>query len=186
MTLDHLSGGRIVLPVGLGALDDPGFGGVGEPTDRRIRAELLDESLEILTRAWSGAPFTYEALPDGGDGLPSAFGAAAAHSDLGGCHLAPVKSVDRAPPLRRHHAVSRRPDGGRRGDLTTSGRWWPRRAQGRALTSSSKERPRPMTRKPRGSVLPLAEAGATWWIESPWEAPSVADLRQRIAAGPPR
>ena len=60
MTLDHLSGGRIVLPVGLGALDDPGFGGVGEPTDRRIRAELLDESLEILTRAWSGAPFSYE------------------------------------------------------------------------------------------------------------------------------
>ena len=38
----------------------------------------------------------------------------------------------------------------------------------------------------RESVLPLAEAGATWWIESPWEAPSVADLRQRIAAGPPR
>ena len=32
-----------------------------------------------------------------------------------------------------------------------------------------------MTRKPRGSVLPLAEAGATWWIESPWEAPSVAE-----------
>src|ERR687889_1371412 len=60
MTLDHLSGGRIVLPVGLGALDDSGFGGVGEATDRRIRAELLDESLEILTRAWSGAPFAYE------------------------------------------------------------------------------------------------------------------------------
>ena len=38
----------------------------------------------------------------------------------------------------------------------------------------------------REHVLPLAEAGATWWIESPWEAPSVAGLRQRIAAGPPR
>jgi hypothetical protein len=38
----------------------------------------------------------------------------------------------------------------------------------------------------RERVLPLAEAGATWWIESPWEAPSVASLRQRIAAGPPR
>jgi hypothetical protein len=34
-------------------------------------------------------------------------------------------------------------------------------------------------------VLPLAEAGATWWVESPWENASVASLRERIAAGPP-
>jgi alkanesulfonate monooxygenase SsuD/methylene tetrahydromethanopterin reductase-like flavin-dependent oxidoreductase (luciferase family) len=40
--LDHLSGGRLVLPVGLGAVDDGGFGKVGEPTDRKTRAELLD------------------------------------------------------------------------------------------------------------------------------------------------
>lgn len=40
--------------VGLGALDDGGFGKVGEPTDRRVRARLLDESLEILTGLWSG------------------------------------------------------------------------------------------------------------------------------------
>ena len=56
MTLDHLSGGRLVLPVGLGALDDGGFSKVGEPTDRKVRAELLDESLEILTGLWSGGP----------------------------------------------------------------------------------------------------------------------------------
>ena len=48
MTLDHLSGGRLVLAVGLGAVDDDGFSKVGEPTDRRVRARLLDESLEIL------------------------------------------------------------------------------------------------------------------------------------------
>jgi hypothetical protein len=37
----------------------------------------------------------------------------------------------------------------------------------------------------REKVQPLAEAGATWWIESPWETASVASLRARIAAGPP-
>ena len=60
MTLDRLSGGRLVLPVGLGALDDAAFGNVGEPTDAKIRAELLDESLEILEGLWSGEPFAYE------------------------------------------------------------------------------------------------------------------------------
>src|SRR5215467_12588602 len=58
-SVDHLSSGRLILPVGLGALDDGGFGKVGEPTDRRVRAELLDESLDILTGLWSGSPFSY-------------------------------------------------------------------------------------------------------------------------------
>src|SRR5262245_6897451 len=60
MTLDRLSGGRLVLPVGLGALDDAAFGNVGEPTDARTRAELLDESLAILDGLWSGRPFAFE------------------------------------------------------------------------------------------------------------------------------
>ena len=32
MSVDRLSGGRLVVPVGLGALDDGAFGNVGEPT----------------------------------------------------------------------------------------------------------------------------------------------------------
>jgi alkanesulfonate monooxygenase SsuD/methylene tetrahydromethanopterin reductase-like flavin-dependent oxidoreductase (luciferase family) len=60
IALHHLSGGRLVLPVGLGALDDGGFAKVGEPIDRRVRARLLDESLGILTGLWSGEPFSYE------------------------------------------------------------------------------------------------------------------------------
>jgi alkanesulfonate monooxygenase SsuD/methylene tetrahydromethanopterin reductase-like flavin-dependent oxidoreductase (luciferase family) len=54
MTLDRLSGGRLVLPVGLGTLDDGGFSKVGEPTDRKVRAGRLDEGLEILAGLWSG------------------------------------------------------------------------------------------------------------------------------------
>src|SRR5215203_5366850 len=60
VALDHLSGGRLVLPVGLGALEDGGFSKVGEPKDKKVRARLLDESLEILTGLWSGEPFSYE------------------------------------------------------------------------------------------------------------------------------
>src|SRR3989442_15715572 len=46
-TLDRLSGGRLVLPVGLGAADEAdlarGVTKFGEPTDRRLRARRLAE-----------------------------------------------------------------------------------------------------------------------------------------------
>ncbi len=61
VTLDHLSNGRLILAVGLGAAgDDAGFYKVGEAMDIKIRAQLLDESLEILTGLWSGQPFSYD------------------------------------------------------------------------------------------------------------------------------
>jgi alkanesulfonate monooxygenase SsuD/methylene tetrahydromethanopterin reductase-like flavin-dependent oxidoreductase (luciferase family) len=53
ITLDHLSGGRVTLTVGLGAID-VGFDTFGEAVDRKERAELLDESLEIMTGLWAG------------------------------------------------------------------------------------------------------------------------------------
>jgi alkanesulfonate monooxygenase SsuD/methylene tetrahydromethanopterin reductase-like flavin-dependent oxidoreductase (luciferase family) len=56
-TLDRLSGGRLTVGAGLGS---DKFGGefslTGEETDERRRARMLDESLEILTAAWSGEP----------------------------------------------------------------------------------------------------------------------------------
>lgn len=58
VTVDHLSGGRVILSVGLGATDT-GFEAFGEVTDRKQRAELLDEGLEILTGLWRGQPFSY-------------------------------------------------------------------------------------------------------------------------------
>ncbi len=59
VTLDHLSQGRVILSVGLGALDT-GFGAFGEVADRKTRAELLDEGLDILTGLWQGQPFNYQ------------------------------------------------------------------------------------------------------------------------------
>ncbi len=60
VSLDQLSGGRLILPVGLGWLGDGAFSKVGEELDRKKRAQMLDESLEILQGLWSGQPFSYE------------------------------------------------------------------------------------------------------------------------------
>jgi hypothetical protein len=57
-TLDNLSNGRVILSVGLGAVET-GFAEFGEVTSRAERAELLDEGLEILTGLWSGVPFEH-------------------------------------------------------------------------------------------------------------------------------
>ena len=64
VTLDHLSQGRLILPVGLGAGGDWGFTKVGEELDRKIRAERLDEGLAILAGLWSGQAFSYEGSHD--------------------------------------------------------------------------------------------------------------------------
>jgi alkanesulfonate monooxygenase SsuD/methylene tetrahydromethanopterin reductase-like flavin-dependent oxidoreductase (luciferase family) len=61
LTVDHLSKGRLVIPVGMGAVDDGGFSRVHpEVTDLRTRAERLDETLEIMKLAWRGEAFSYD------------------------------------------------------------------------------------------------------------------------------
>lgn len=59
-TVDHLSGGRLILGVGLGVPAAEEFGTFGEPTDDRERADLLDEGLEVMLGMWSGEPFSFE------------------------------------------------------------------------------------------------------------------------------
>ena len=59
VTLDHLSNGRVTLPVGLGTVEDGGYRNVGEELDRKKRAQMLDESLEIINGLWSGEPFSF-------------------------------------------------------------------------------------------------------------------------------
>ena len=57
-TLDLLSGGRAILGVGLGAPAGE-FSLFGEPASARVRAELLDEGLDVLAGLCAGEPFTY-------------------------------------------------------------------------------------------------------------------------------
>jgi hypothetical protein len=60
VTLDHLSKGRMILGVGLGYSAAAEFEQFGEEGDARVRADKLDECLDILTGLWSGTPFSYQ------------------------------------------------------------------------------------------------------------------------------
>jgi alkanesulfonate monooxygenase SsuD/methylene tetrahydromethanopterin reductase-like flavin-dependent oxidoreductase (luciferase family) len=190
VTLDHLSGGRLVLPVGLGALDDGGFSKVGEPTDRKVRAELLDESLEILTGLWNGEPFSYEGEHyrlEEMTFLPPPVQRPRIPIWVVGAWPS-KKSMDRA--LRYEGLLA----------YTTRGEVTPEDIRAmRAYVEENKEvdgtfdivwegvTPGDDLEQAASMVRPFAEAGATWWIESPWSPPNEPeDLRHRIGQGPPR
>ena len=59
-TLDQLSNGRVIISVGLGEPAKVEFSMFGEQADPKIRAEKLDESLDILNGLWKGEPFSYK------------------------------------------------------------------------------------------------------------------------------
>jgi len=189
MTLDRLSGGRLVLPVGLGTLDDGGFSKVGEPTDRRVRARLLDESLDILTGLWSGEPFSYEGE----------------HYRLEEMTFLP-RPVQRpripiwvvgAWPSEKSMNRALRYDGLLA--YTTRGEVTPEDIRAmKAYVEENRSQDTPFDIIWEGEtpgddperaaqiVRPFAEAGVTWWIESRWTPPNEPeDLRARIRQGPP-
>jgi len=60
IALDRLSGGRFVLGVGLGGDNGGELSKLGEVTEARTRAEMLDESLDLLRRLWSGETVTHD------------------------------------------------------------------------------------------------------------------------------
>jgi Luciferase-like monooxygenase len=62
--VDQLSGGRMILGVGLGETRetvavDASLVAFGERPDARRRGEMLDEGLEILAGLWTGEPFSF-------------------------------------------------------------------------------------------------------------------------------
>ena len=53
-TLDRLSGGRLIVGAGLGNPYEQ-FTAFGHEADLKVRAEMVDEFLDLLTRLWSGS-----------------------------------------------------------------------------------------------------------------------------------
>ncbi|MDX1690230.1 MAG: LLM class flavin-dependent oxidoreductase [Acidimicrobiia bacterium] len=73
VTLDHLSGGRLTLGVGIGWPPRNDFGRFGDAEDNRVRGRQLDEGLEVLTALWSGEDVVHRGdhyLADGVRFLP--------------------------------------------------------------------------------------------------------------------
>ncbi len=58
VSLDHLSGGRLVVGVGAGGGQEQ-FGDLGDEASQRVRGEMLDEALEIVDGLWRGESFQY-------------------------------------------------------------------------------------------------------------------------------
>ncbi len=195
--LDNLSGGRVILSVGLGALDT-GFAEFGEETDRKVRAELLDEGLAILDGLWRGQPFNFQGQ----------------HYQV---KATTRKDLDPPPPVQKPRipvwvvGAWPRPKSMRRvlqwdgllpNVMDEAGQHVQMKPDHvRAMKAYVDERRAATTPfdivaegvTPAGDpaaaadkVHPWAEAGATWWIEALWEVPGRADWEARLTAGPPR
>lgn len=196
MTVDHLSHGRLILPVGLGALDDGGFAKVGEPTDRKTRAALLDESLAILSGLWSGQPFSFHGEHyhlDEMTFLPPPVQSPRIPIWVVGVWPAP-KSMERV--LRYDGLLPAvRGEDGKPADVTPDAirAMAAYIAERRSATTSpfdivmEGETPGDDLDAAAAIVRPFAEAGATWWTESRWDFSIPMDaIRARVRQGPPR
>jgi alkanesulfonate monooxygenase SsuD/methylene tetrahydromethanopterin reductase-like flavin-dependent oxidoreductase (luciferase family) len=67
-TLDALSGGRVVFGAGIGGVPKE-FGAFGEEVDARVRAEMLDEGLDIVSRLWAGVEVRHQGRHYSVDGV---------------------------------------------------------------------------------------------------------------------
>lgn len=194
-TLDNLSGGRVILSVGLGAVDT-GFREFGEVTDRKQRVELMEEGLEIVCGLWAGQPFNY----------------AGKHYTIEECNFYPPpppvqkpripiwmvgawpfqKSLRRALRYDGLLPVSIHPETRAIEDMTPA-----RLRQIAEFAADQRAADQPYDIIWEGQtpgadpaqaaeiVYPWAQAGATWWIEALWGAEDPAAVLERIQHGPP-
>jgi alkanesulfonate monooxygenase SsuD/methylene tetrahydromethanopterin reductase-like flavin-dependent oxidoreductase (luciferase family) len=185
-TVDRLSGGRLVLGVGLGSPDSD-FSAFGEDAGLRRRAELLDEGLDVLDLLWQGGG-SYEGRRYQVDvtdfGTPPLRGRVPVW--VGGYWPSP-------PPMRRAARydgavfLRRGENGGLPGPLDPEEFGRCREQIDRLRTDPAA----PFDHAVWGEAGRLSEvqdyerAGATWWLEAPDRELPFAQLRVRTAQGPP-
>ncbi len=80
VSLDRLSGGRLVLGVGTG-LGAREWDDLGEESDPKVRGAMLDEALDVISGLWRGEPFSYDG----------------AHYHVRDAHFLPVPHQPRIP-----------------------------------------------------------------------------------------
>lgn len=197
VTLDHLSDGRLILSVGLGA-PETGFAEFGEETNRKVRAELLDEGLDVLTGLWRGQPFNYTGKHyrvRETTFMPPPPPVQSPRIPIWVAGLWPsersmrrVVRYDGLLPLKRNE------DGALTGMKPADIREAKAYAEERRPRSEAApfdivmegETPGDAPEEAAAIVRPLAEAGATWWLETMWSAPNEPeDVRARLQQGPP-
>ena len=192
-TLDVLSDGRLRLGVGLGAPDDE-FSRIGESADPKLRAQVLDESLELLQLLWSGQTVNFageHVMADGVQFLPRPVHGRVpiwvAGGWPGGAPFRRAARFDGVWPIAKvggHLSIEEfaacinavneyRERAGRLDsdfDSTFTGRT-----------------PSPDDSASLDSINRLTDIGMTWWIES-LDVPEIPfeEHRARVQAGPPR
>ena len=193
LTLHQLSKGRFLLGAGLGSMPEE-YESFGSEADLRVRAERLDEALEIITGLWHDESVTYEGrhfrveraavrpLLADGERIPiwiagrwpnrPPFRRAARWDGLFVTHSSFGKG-ETMPPEDLSAAVK----------LATSYRESDAPTVEVAIEGTSPDDPAMAWDR----VAPYADAGLTWWVEAlGWWRGDVDDARRRVAAGPPR
>lgn len=212
MTVDRLSNGRVILSAGLGVAaeteqrfwifeDDPG---------RRVRAELLDEGLELMQELWQAEPFEFEGTHYRAKRTDTMLPPAIVQQPR-----IPTWVVGVWPSMKSMRRVARydgwipnyAPPGADAIDPLEQQRTYTPEIAAEAIAWIRAERERlgladrPFDIVQEGTtggvdrvadaavVRRWADAGVTWWLESDWNVPAsrVAEYsRERLRAGPPR
>jgi len=189
-TLDHLSGGRLIVGVGIGG-DQwfHEFSTFDEPVDDRIHAAQLDEGLDVLVGLWSGKPFSYtgqhytvrDALF-----LPPPVQAPRIPIWVAGIwpNKAPMRRAarwDGVCPIVDGHTVQPEEV---HAMLAYIRQYRPADAPFEVVTAGYVGDLDPA--EATSLLKRYAEAGVTWWQEGFMPNDTLAAVRQRIHQGPPR